>query len=188
MIVLATDRLRLVPLDECHLDGLNALNSDPEVMRYISGRAETRAETLDFIERVKHCWIEFGYSWWAFIDRSNGEIIGAGCLQHLRREATQWPDPACPLEIGWRLRRALWGRGLATEAARAIARFAFGNLQASELLAVCDPDNTASSNVMQRIGMRYRGLEQWHGGRLATYRLARGRWLDSLASPLGGRS
>jgi RimJ/RimL family protein N-acetyltransferase len=170
MTVLTTERLNLVPFTDDHVDGLSILNSDPEVMRYILGRPETRDETVAVVERVKRRWIEIGYSWWSFIERDSGEIVGAGCLQNLRREATASPDPSCPLEIGWRLRRDYWHRGLATEAARAIAGFAFDTVHADELYAVCDPDNTASANVMKRLGMQYAGLQTWYGKSLATYR------------------
>jgi len=67
MAVLATARLQLQPFDDQHYDGLRALNSDPEVMRYITGRPETAEETTAFIARVKAAWATLGYSWWAFI-------------------------------------------------------------------------------------------------------------------------
>jgi RimJ/RimL family protein N-acetyltransferase len=169
MTILTTERLRLVPFTDEHLDGLSVLNSDPEVMRYISGRSETRDETVVFVERVKQRWIEFGYSWWSFIEKDSGELIGAGALQNLRREAMASPDPTCPLEIGWRLRRDYWHKGMASEAARAIAGFAFDTVHADELYAVCHPDNVASINVMQRLGMQYTGLQTWYGKNLATY-------------------
>ncbi len=176
MTLLTTTRLRLEPFTDDHVAGLNALNSDPEVMRYISGRAETLDETLAVVERVKQRWLEFGYSWWSFMERSSGEIVGAGCLQNLRREATLLPDPACPLELGWRLRRDHWRQGLATEAAQAIASFAFDDLHADELYAVCHPDNTASANVMKRLGLQYRGLQTWYGKNVATYQTTAGQW------------
>src|SRR6266403_5541738 len=67
MTVLITARLRLEPFEDGHLDGLNAMNADPEVMRYLTGRPETREETLAAIERVKARWAEWGFSWWSFI-------------------------------------------------------------------------------------------------------------------------
>jgi RimJ/RimL family protein N-acetyltransferase len=176
MTLLATDRLLLVPFADDHVDGLSALNSDPEVMRYISGRPETRDETLSIVERVKQRWVEFGYSWWSFIDRDSGEIVGAGALQNLRRAATAAPDPDCPLEIGWRLRRDCWHRGLATEAARAMADFAFDTLRAEELYAVCHPENAASARVMTRLGMQDIGLQTWYGKSLSTYHIRAGQW------------
>jgi len=179
MTCLATARLSLVPCEDKHVDGLHALNADPEVMRYISGRAETRDETVAMVDRVKQRWVEFGYSWWSFIDRETGEIVGAGALQNLRRAATAAPDPACPLEIGWRLRRDHWHRGLATEAARAIVGFAFETIRAEELYAVCDPDNLASASVMKRLGMQDVGLQLWYGKRLATYQINARQWLEA---------
>lgn len=176
MTHLTTARLSLVPFADEHVDGLFALNSDPEVMRYISGRPETLDETVAVVERVKQRWAEFGYSWWSFIERDSGLIVGAGALQNLRREATAAPDPTCPLEIGWRLRRDCWHRGLASEAAWAIAGFAFDAQGADELYAVCDPDNIASAKVMKRLGMQDGGLQTWYGRSLATYRISAGQW------------
>ena len=176
MSTLTTARLRLEPFRDEHLDGLNTLNSDPEVMRYLSGQPETREETRAIIERVKARWLEVGYSWWAFVERDGGQIVGAGCLQNLRREATLLPDVTCPLEIGWRLRRDRQGRGYASEAAYAIGDFAFERLQPEALLAVCHPDNLASANVMKRIGMQPQGLQHWYGKDLTTYRIDAVQW------------
>jgi RimJ/RimL family protein N-acetyltransferase len=182
MTLLTTSRLRLEPFTEGHLAGLNRMNSDPEVMRYLSaGRPETLEETRAVIERVVKRWGEVGYSWWAIIERETDELVGAGAIQNLRQEATLVPDLACPLEIGWRLRRDRWGRGLAVEAARAMGDFTFKALNARELLAVCDPANTASANVMKRLGMREVGIQRWYGKNLLTYRIEADQWAASAA-------
>jgi RimJ/RimL family protein N-acetyltransferase len=156
MTILTTERLRLEPFADEHLVALNALGSDLEVMRYVGGRAETLEDTRAAIERVKARWAEWGYSWWAFFEHGSGELVGAGCIQHLGR------DRANPLEIGWRLRRDRWRRGLASEAARTMAGFAFGTLHAPQLRAVCHVDNAASAQVMKRLGMRCAGIERWY--------------------------
>jgi RimJ/RimL family protein N-acetyltransferase len=172
---LETERLLLVPCSDEHLSGLSAINSDPAVMRYISGRPETLAETQMMIDRVKARWARWGYSWWTFIEHHSGEIVGAGCIQNLRRGGAD-PDPDCPLEIGWRIRRDKWAQGLATEAARVMADFAFVRLHADSLYAVCDPDNGASMSVMMKLGMRYRGLEDWYARQVTTYEVAAEAW------------
>jgi RimJ/RimL family protein N-acetyltransferase len=179
---LETKRLCLVPCNDEHLSGMNAMNSDPEVMRYISGRAESLLETQSMIKRVKARWAKSGYSWWTFIERQSGEIVGAGCIQNLRRGGAE-PDADCPLEIGWRIRRDKWGQGIATEAARAMADFAFVRLRANVLYAVCDPDNGASISVMVKLGMRYRGLEDWYAKKVATYEVTAEAWRN--ARPVG---
>ncbi|MEK8034587.1 GNAT family N-acetyltransferase [Ideonella sp. DXS29W] len=170
MTILTTARLRLEPFDDRHLDGLNALNRDPVVMRYLTGRPETRQETSEVIERVKARWAEWGCSWWAFIEADTQALVGAGCIQHLGR------DPANPLEIGWRLRQDRWGRGLASEAARTMAGWAFDDRRAGLLVSVCHVDNHASARVMQRLGMRYRGVEHWYDMDTSVYEMTAGDW------------
>jgi RimJ/RimL family protein N-acetyltransferase len=176
MTLLTTPRLRLEPLSDIHLEEFNAMNSDPEVMRYLSGKPETLDESRAVIERVKARWADIGYSWWALVERETGRLVGAGAVQNLRREATLLPDPACPLEIGWRLRRDHWGRGFASEAAFAIAGHAFETLHADELLAVCHPDNKASWTVMERLGMQPQGPQHWYGKEVTTYRIDAAQW------------
>ncbi|MBT9501758.1 MAG: GNAT family N-acetyltransferase [Burkholderiaceae bacterium] len=171
MTVLATPRLRLEPITDQHLLGLHTINGDPEVMHYITGKAETLDETQAMVDRVKARWAEWGFSWWAFVDLASGEVIGTGCIQYLAR------DMANPLEIGWRLRRDRQGQGYASEAARAMAAFAFETVRTALLLAVCNPANTASSRVMERLGMRYRGVERWYESDCATYEMTRAEWL-----------
>jgi len=176
MTILTTKRLRLEPITDSHLEGLCKLNSDPLVMRYISGKAETREETIAMIQRVKDRWAELGYSWWSFIDVENNEIIGAGCIQHLGRER------ANPLEIGWRLRVDKWGQGYASEAAQCMAAFAFDQLKAQTLCAICMPENAASSHVMKKLGMSYQGMERWHEKDTAVYSMSKETWEKTLAS------
>ncbi|MEL4177329.1 GNAT family N-acetyltransferase [Roseateles sp. PN1] len=171
MTLLTTARLRLEPLTDAHFDGLHRLNSDPEVMRYITGKPDTPEDTQLMIDRVKARWAEWGYSWWAFIEQSTGELIGAGCIQHLGRVISG------PHEIGWRLRRDRWHQGYASEAAQRMATFAFDDLNAPLLCAVRMPDNLASGRVMDRLGMRYTGVEHWYDMDMARHDVTRADWL-----------
>ena len=109
-------------------------------------------------------------------------MVGAGCLQNLRREMQPLPDLDCPLEIGWRLRREHWGRGYASEAAIAIADHAFDAFKPDELLAVCEPENAASAGVMKRIGMQHVGLQRWYGQEMTTYRVGAQEWRAARAA------
>ena len=170
MTVLTTARMRLEPLQDHHLEGLFELNRDPAVMRYITGKPDTREDSALMIERVKSRWIEFGYSWWAFMETASGQLIGTGCVQHLGRDA------ANPLELGWRLRQDRWGQGYASEAARAMAAFAFETIGTNLLCAVCHPENRASAKVMERLGMHEVGIERWYDMDCRRYDLARGDW------------
>ena len=176
MTILTTERLRFEPFDERHLDGLQAMNGDPEVQRYLLGRPETPEETLASIGRVKARWATLGYSWWALIEhdgseRDSGELVGAGCIQHLGH------DPANPHEIGWRLRRDRWGMGLASEAARELVRHGFEGLRVPLLCAIRHQDNVGSARVMDKLGMRYAGLQNWGGEDVAVHQLEREDWI-----------
>jgi len=170
MTVPITARLRLEPFENGHLDGLNAMNADPEVMRYLTGSPETREETLAAIERVKARWAEWGFSWWSFIAKESDEIVGAGCIQYLGL------NPANPPEIGWRVRRDKWRQGLAFEAAERMVTFAFETLEANLLCAVCHPENIASVAVMKKLGMRFRSVEEWYSASDLTFEITRNEW------------
>ncbi len=175
MTILHTPRLRLEPLAPQHFDGLYRLNSDPVVMRYISGKPDTPEGTRQMIERVQLRWAELGYSWWGFIVRETGDFIGTGCIQHLDRK------PENPLETGWRLRQDAWGQGYASEAARHMVGWAFQTLSAPLVCAVCQPENRASSNVMERLGMNYTGTGRWYEMDCARYDLTAAEWAASPA-------
>ena len=170
MTILTTARLRLEPICPDHYAGLRLLNADPLVARFIGGKPETPEQTLAMIERVQGRWRTLGYSWWSFIEKDTEELVGAGCIQHLGH------DRANAHEIGWRLRPDRWGRGYATESARRMAAFAFEDLKAPRLAAICDPRNLDSARVMQRLGMQYRGEEVWNAQAVSVYELSLEAW------------
>lgn len=170
MTILSSARLRFEPFDARHFDGLQATNADPEVMRYISGRAETPDETRAMIARVQGRWAQRGYDWWSLLDAATGELVGAAGLYHLGQ------DPANEHEIGWRLRRANWGQGLASEAARTILAHAFDAVGAPAVCAIRHPDNEASRRVMERLGMRPLGPQVWNGTQVEVHRIGRADW------------
>jgi len=183
---LHTKRLRLETFDESHLDGLHAMNSLPEVMRYVGGQTETREQTASVIARVKRCWAAWGTSWWAFIETKSERVAGAGCIQYLRRDASPPEDLSSlmgnPIEIGWRLHPDFWRQGLASEAARRMAAFAFDTFPIEQLVAVRHPENEDSGRVMDRLGMRQRGLEPWYGTTVATHVISRAEWQRIMSS------
>lgn len=163
---LETTRLRLEPYQHAHFDGLRAMESDPEIMRYISnGVAKSPEETQANIERVMLRWQQYGFSWWAMREKASGEIVGAACLQHLANQ------DGAPLEIGWRLNANHHGKGFATEAAQAIIKFAVEQVGVKYLVAVADPENAASQKVMQRLGMTYKAIEQHYDVPCVVYEL-----------------
>lgn len=167
MSIILTPRLRLEPFKNSHFEELYGLNSDIEVMQYITGRAVTLDETIDHLELVKKQWRDLGFSSWSFIDRSTGEFVGTGGIQHIEFNLNN------PLEIGWRLKASKRGHGYATEAARYMAQFIFERVDIDCLYALCHQENLKSAGVMKRLGMQYCGIVRWYNLDVSVFQLDR---------------
>lgn len=161
-----TPRLWLEPFDLRHLDELAEINADPNVMRYLSN-SQTRAETKAGILRVAERWKSLGYGWWALVAKTDGAVVGAACLQNVENKLDN------PLEIGWRLHPSAQGKGYATEAGQAAMDFAFEVVKTNRIIAIANPKNTASINVMKRLGMTDIGLSNYYDETCATYEMLR---------------
>jgi RimJ/RimL family protein N-acetyltransferase len=149
---LRTERLVLRRFTPDDLDDLESLDADPAVMRYINGGRPTPREELR--DEVLPSWMRFhehGDAWgfWAAEDRGTRQFQG---WFHLRPQPDDPPDEP---ELGYRLRRAVWGRGLATEGSRALVDKAFRELGASRVYASTMVVNVASRRVMEKAGLRW---------------------------------
>lgn len=161
---LTTERLRLEPFAPRHAPALNAINREPKVRELlITGDPETLQQTEDAVTRVQARWQTLGYGWWAVITRATDTVIGAVCAQNVANEA------GAEIELGWRLATAATGKGYATEAGKAAARYAFDVIGVDHVIAVAHPDNAASHRVMERVGMTYRGREVHYGEDCTSY-------------------
>lgn len=145
---LHTERLRLDPLTAEHAELLVELDSDPEVLRLVFGRALTREEVLtEHLPRRLHPdGPPRGIGYWAGFE--GGEFAGWWTLA---------VDPAddTTAELGYRLRRAAWGRGLATEGSRALLDHAFHTLRLPRVWARTMAVNAASRRVLAGLGLRH---------------------------------
>lgn len=138
--LIETARMSLRPITMDDVDLLVALDSDPEVMRYISGgRPSARDETERIVER------SLGHRWLAF-DRETGEFVGWFGIR---------PSTAQSRELGYRLRREMWGQGYATEGATALIEVAFSIPGIEYVRAETMAVNTRSRAVMERCGLHY---------------------------------
>jgi ribosomal-protein-alanine N-acetyltransferase len=135
-----------------HTDAFVELCADHEVMRFLGGRMSTRA-AAEVSDRIADHWEIFGFGLWAAIDLAAGRVAGftGSC------KAAWHPRYAHDVEVGWRLARWSWGRGLATEGAALALAPAFEHLSLSQLIAFVHPDNVRSRAVVDRLGMRRTG-------------------------------
>ena len=157
--MLTTERLVLRRPERGDLEPFVRLCADPEVMRFIGlGRPLDRAAgELAFEVMLAH-WERHGLGLRSALERASGEYLGFVGL------AVVPPGGAAPgeTEIGWRLRRTAWGRGLATEGARAVRDSAPETLDS--LVSVAQPGNVASRRVMEKLGMAFEREARGRGG------------------------
>ena len=140
---LATERLLIRAFVPADLDALFAIYGDAEVME-LAGGVTDRATT----ERCLVRYIRDGaFAYYALEERATGAVIGECGLPRLGDE----------VEIGWTLARSAYGRGYATEAARAVLAEALGPLGLEQVVATILPGNVASVRVAEKAGMRADG-------------------------------
>lgn len=161
MTELRTERLLLRPWRDADLEPFAALNADPRVMRYFPS-VMRRAESDAFAQRIRAGLIREGFGLLAAEVHGGARFIG---FVGLSRPDYNLPFSPC-VEIGWRLASRHWGRGYATEAARACVRWAFDSLGLDELVSFTVPHNLASRRVMEKLGMRRRAEEDFDHPRL----------------------
>jgi RimJ/RimL family protein N-acetyltransferase len=158
---LTTERLVLRDWCDDDLEPFAALNADPTVMEHLPS-AMSRPESDETAERIRRGLRERGWGLWAVEAPSLASFCGFVGLQSPTFEAAFTP---C-VEVGWRLARAYWGRGFATEAARAALGFGFGRLGLSEVVSMTVPSNLRSQRVMQRLGMTRNAADDFDHPRL----------------------
>lgn len=151
IIELDTPRLRMRQWRDSDREPFAALNADPVVMAFFPS-VQSRAASDAGIDGWQSQFAAQGWSNWALELRATGEFIGFTGLSMPRR---QLPFSPC-IEIGWRLARAYWGKGYATEAARAALEAGFWRIGLAEIVSFTAVGNARSRAVMERIGMRNR--------------------------------
>jgi RimJ/RimL family protein N-acetyltransferase len=167
-----TERLHLRRFTAADREPFAALNADPEVVRWIGdGDPMTRAESDAFIDAIGAHWAQHGFGLWCAAPREAPEA----CLGFVGLAIPSFLPSVMPaVEVGWRLARDAWGRGLATEGARASLDHAFGELELRSVISVIDADNARSVRVAEKLGMR-RGAAHRHpvsGRRLLAYEIS----------------
>jgi RimJ/RimL family protein N-acetyltransferase len=151
-VYLESDRLTLRYFTESDAELLIELDSDPDVMRYLSGGVPTPPETvhneiMPVLLGLYEKWLTYGI--FAAHDKTNKEFIGWFLLR------PKAEGPRSEVELGYRLRKAAWGKGYATEGSAALLRKAFTELGVQTVWAETMFVNRRSRNVMRKLGMTH---------------------------------
>ena len=147
--IVETERLALRHFEPGDLDALAPIMADPRVMRFSKSGPHTRQRTREMIRRCLDSYAKHGFGLWAVVHKDDNKLIGYCGL------IAQQIDGQQESEIGYRLDPSYWGRGLATEAARATRDHAFGHLGLTRLISIIEAENVASVRVAEKNGMRH---------------------------------
>lgn len=144
----STPRLKAERLVPAHLPELRRMDRDEGFMAHLGG-VRDEAGTASYLERNLAHWEAHGFGVWMLRDRDRLALIGRAVLRHLDVEGTD------EVEVGYGFYPDYWGRGLATEAARACVHIGLAQLGLPSVVAVTLPTHRASQRVMVRAGLAY---------------------------------
>jgi RimJ/RimL family protein N-acetyltransferase len=182
MTPIRTERLILRNWEERDRDLFHRINSDDRVMEFFDFRRD-RATADAVMDKMREEIARDGYGWTA------AELIATGeCIGFIGLHPVEIPDlgRSGTFEIGWRLSQEFWGKGFASEGARALLDFGFGKLDLQEIISFAVWSNARSTAVMERLGMRrdpsadfdHPRVVDPHLKRHVLYRLKREDWLS----------
>lgn len=177
---LSTARTELYPFTDKDLSLLMDLDSDPEVMTFLTGgRPSTEQECTEGLKRIlalyeKHQGL-FGI--WKVMEKKSGEFMG----WYLFRPCKSDPENVNEIEIGYRLKKKFWGRGLATELSQRFIALGFTVYMVDVIWAKTLLMNLGSQNVMKKVGLKFERefqeeLFEGSDKRAVRYALERSAW------------
>jgi ribosomal-protein-alanine N-acetyltransferase len=149
MSFIETDRLAIRKFDLSRdLDDMLEIYGDPETMRFIPCGVLTREKTAQLIVRLMERDEQNGFGIWPVVLKEERRVIGVTGITYI-------PEYGKDVEIAWTFNKAYHHHGYATEAARAVTKYALGEVGLSQIYALIDPRNAASIAVARRLGMDF---------------------------------
>jgi len=163
--ILETERLRLRPPRESDFDGYAELCADPEVNRHLLRGTFTPEQAWRHLAFLVGHWVFRGCGMWVLEEKATGAFAGITGFAN----PAGWPG----FELAWQLLPRFWGRGYATEGARAALAYAFTALHQDRVISLIQPENHASIRVAERLGESLQGRTEMVGKELLIYGIDR---------------
>lgn len=176
-----TERLILREILPTDVDGMYELDSDPEVHRYIGNKpVTTRQQSADVISFIRKQYLDNGIGRWAVLERKTRKFMGWSGLKFMTERTNNHVNY---YDLGYRLKKEYWGRGFATESARAFIAYGFEKLNAREICAMAHVENRGSNNVLRKAGMTLIESFSSEGEPHNWYKIEKGQVLKSVTCP-----
>jgi len=175
-IHIETERLIFRDIEESDIKGMFALDSDSEVHRYLGGKPIKSVDDAQrIINNIRQQYIDNGIGRWAITDKQSGDFMGWGGLklEDVVRDFNY-------IDLGYRLRREYWGKGIGTEIAKESLMYGFNTLDYDEICAAADINNIGSNKILSRSGMKLTETFDFDGIKHNWYRIKKSEWLELL--------
>jgi ribosomal-protein-alanine N-acetyltransferase len=159
-MILETERLILRELLPTDAEAMFELDSNPEVHTYLGNKPITELQQArDVIAIVRQHYIDNGIGRWATIEKASGQFIGWSGLKFIREYENNHINF---YDVGYRLMPKYWGKGYATEAAKAAIQYGFEQLNANEIIGSANVENTRSRRALEKCGLTFIEQFYWH--------------------------
>jgi RimJ/RimL family protein N-acetyltransferase len=160
--ILETDRLLLREFVMDDVEDFFRMVSDPDVTRYTGVGSKTLEEARKTLEeRPLLDYRKHGYGRWAAVYKPTAKVIGFAGLKYL--------EDVGEVDLGYRFFKEHWGKGLATEASRAVLTYGVDTLQLQRIIGIADIANKASIRVLEKVGFRFERLTTYQDQEVAWY-------------------
>tara|TARA_R110000851_G_scaffold207537_3_gene359855 strand:+ start:5381 stop:5932 length:552 start_codon:yes stop_codon:yes gene_type:complete len=174
-IHLETERLFMRDLMDEDVNGLFAMDSDPEVHKYLGNKPiVTLAEAQKYIDFIKQQYLDYGIGRWAVVEMESNNFVGWSGFKFVTdvvNGKTQYYD------LGYRFLRKYWGKGYASETAIASLEHGFKELNLEEIVGIADVAHKASNTILQKVGLLKRNEFSYDGTFHNFYSLSKKEWL-----------
>jgi ribosomal-protein-alanine N-acetyltransferase len=174
-IYIETERLILRKIEEYDLQGIFELDSDPEVHRYLGEKPiKSIEESKSIVNYIRKQYEEDGIGRWAVVDKMTNEFIGWSGLKYekeVRKEMFYY-------DLGYRLKKKFWGKGIATETALESLKYGFQVMNLEEIYAGAHIENIASNKVLQKVGLKYIETFEYDSAPHHWYKISKSEWQE----------
>ncbi len=176
MRITETERVEIREFEIGDIQVLVRVLGDPDVMEYSSKGPFNEVETSDFVEWCIESYKKNGYGQWAVVEKKSGRLIGCCGL------SCTTIDGSDEVEIGYRLVKDRWGKGLASEAASCVLAYGFQNCNIESIVGIVSPRHSASICVLEKLGFRAFSEIRYSGWDVRLYRMSRSEWKSYTTS------